>query len=113
MAPVVRPLAVVVWDDAHGSATTDVTPEDLDHKPLVMTTVGWLLREDDLGVSIANEKCQVDGKDVYRGHTFVPRALIRSCTLFTLAKVRKKKVENLEMPPQPRTLAKSASGGRR
>jgi hypothetical protein len=94
-------FAVVVWDDAHGSATTDVTLEDLDHTPIVMTTVGWLLREDEKGVSVANERCEEHGKMVYRGHTFVPRSLIRSCTKMTLARPRRAKRPAVPPEGQP------------
>jgi hypothetical protein len=90
------PFVVVVWDDAHGSSTTDVTIEDLDHKPLVMTTVGWLLREDERGISVANERCEEGGKMVYRGHTFVPKAMVRSATPMKLVRPRTKKVPTSE-----------------
>lgn len=85
------PFAIVVWDDAHGSATEDVTIEALDHTPMVMTTVGWLLREDERGVSVANERCEEGGKMVYRGHTFIPKAMVRSCTVMKLVRPRKPK----------------------
>jgi hypothetical protein len=94
-----QPFVIVVWDDAHGSATTDVTIEDLDHKPIVMTTVGWLLRQDERGISVANERCEEGGKTVYRGHTFIPRAMVRSATPMVLVRPRKKR--SSPQPPSP------------
>ena len=41
------------------------------HNPIKMITVGWLLRWDDVGISIANERDDTGG---WRGHTFVPAA---------------------------------------
>lgn len=92
------PVAIVVWDDAHGSATDNVTIADIGHahRALVMTTIGWLLREDEDGVSIANERCMEEGKEVYRGHTFVPRSLIRSCTPFKLSLPRRSRKQSDE-----------------
>jgi hypothetical protein len=96
MAPVKRPVAVVVWDDAHGSVNKDIDPDNIpDHKPMVMTTMGWLLADNDKGVYLAMEKFLEDGKDWYRGTTFIPRGMVRSTTMFTLGRVRTKKVEDL------------------
>lgn len=93
-----RPVAIVVWNDAHGSSNVDVTERELPHEPKVMTTMGWLLRDDEKGVSIASEKSAEDGVVYYRGHTFVPRGMVRSVTMFNLGKVRTKKAPNLDMP---------------
>ena len=64
-------LVVVTWKDAHGSPAQF---KKKDHAPLIMTTVGWLLCQDDRGLSIANER-QEDG--VYRGQTFIPSGMIQ------------------------------------
>lgn len=93
-------VAIVVWDDAHGSATKDVTEAELPHAPVTMTTLGWVLRDDDKGISIACERFAEDGVDYYRGHTFVPRSLICSCTKFNLH-TTKKKSANAKSYPQP------------
>ena len=60
------------WNDAHGSDGT-ISVHEIDHKPYVYTTVGYLLRSDEIGVSIAFEKSE-DGK--FRDITFIPRAMI-------------------------------------
>lgn len=81
----------VVWDDAHGDALRIVSDIDLPHRPTVMQTMGWLLRDDEVGVSVANERCLDDGDDSYRGHTFIPRSLVRSVTVIKVTSPRKKK----------------------
>lgn len=94
-----RQLVIVDWLDAwqdqdnfataHGIAAT--------HEPMPVQTIGWLIKEDDVGVSVANEQSTQDGHDVFRGRTFIPRAMIKSVTLFNLTKPRtKKKVESVE-----------------
>lgn len=65
-------LAVVVWNDAHGDSVMFDT-NSMDHKPYQFTIPGLLLQSDETGVSLAQEIGD-DGR--YRGHTFIPRAMI-------------------------------------
>lgn len=71
-----------LWFDAWGDTAGDCTPENVHekHKPAVMQTVGWLLLENDIGVSVCCERDTVDGS--YRGRTFIPRGMIKSITDF-------------------------------
>ena len=72
-----KPVLVSLrWMDAHGSATACYEVHELPHKALEITTFGLLLRDDETGVSIANEDC---GGGTYRGVTFVPRSLVLEC----------------------------------
>lgn len=68
-------LVAVFWDDAHGSITVDVDSDDLGglHAPVKMITLGWLLRWDSNGISVASERDDGGG---WRGHTFVPAGCI-------------------------------------
>lgn len=94
-----RQLVVVEWLDAwqdqenfataHGIAVT--------HAPLPVQTIGWLIQQDDVGVSVANEKSTQDGQDVFRGRTFVPAAMVKSVVPFNLSKPRKPR----KPAPQP------------
>jgi hypothetical protein len=69
-------LVTVQWNDAH--ATSDpVTVADLDHDPLLVTTAGWLLRDDEKGITLANERYVVGGVEYFRGKTFIPRGMIQ------------------------------------
>jgi hypothetical protein len=90
--PAHPPLVLAVWEDAHTSGIELVTLDSVkdNHRPEVMQTVGWLIRDDDKGISVANERCSDNGEDYYRGHTFILRSLVRSVTPFTLSRPRKK-----------------------
>lgn len=80
------PLVVVVWNDAWASETA-VTQTELVHKPEKIVTIGWLLRDDEVGVQLANEHYD----ETYRGRTFIPRGMVQSVTHYQLAKPRQKK----------------------
>ena len=92
-----KQLVIVFWNDAwvdddnfstqHGIVST--------RGPMPVQTIGWLIHDDDVGVSVANEQSVQDGHDVYRGRTFIPRAMIVSVSPFNLVKPRKPK------PPPP------------
>lgn len=66
------PIIGARWEDAHGSDGT-ISAHEVDHKPYVYTTVGFLVRSDEIGVSIASEQGE-DGK--FRDITFIPRKMI-------------------------------------
>lgn len=87
-----RQVVVVVWDDAHGSEHREVTEDDFPHRPIIMTTLGWLLRDDEKGVSLAHEHAADTDSTCYRGHSFIPRGMVRSVTPFNLTSIRQKKV---------------------
>lgn len=84
-------LAVVVWDDAWSAGIEVLTVREVQerHKPSVMQTLGWVLVDDEQGISIANERCADKGEECYRGHTMIPRSLIKSVTPFKLSVPRK------------------------
>lgn len=81
------------WADAHGSDGT-LAAHEIDHKPYVYTTVGFLVKTDEIGVSIAFERGE-DGK--YRDITFVPRAIVLKEFSIGFLKPRRKK----KAPPPP------------
>lgn len=66
---------MVRWLDAHGSAdaTAVYEREALPHGGMVVETYGLLVRDDEEGVSVVSEALE---GGTFRGHTFVPRALI-------------------------------------
>jgi hypothetical protein len=88
-----KPFVLVQWEDPNSSSVEVITDENIAdfHAPEVMETAGWLLRDDEKGVSVANEIYYEKGKPRWRGHTFIVRALIRKVTQVSLAKARKKK----------------------
>lgn len=76
-------LYAAIWADAHGSDGT-LQVHEIDHKPYVYTTVGFFVKSDEVGVSIAFERGE-DGK--YRDITFIPRAIVLD--EFSLGKFKK------------------------
>jgi len=88
------PYIICIWEDAWGDATTGVTLKDVNdtHKATQMETRGWLLLEDEKGISIATERCLDPGQETYyRGRSFILKAMIKSITPVKLVKPRKPK----------------------
>lgn len=88
-----KTFVIVEWDDPNSSSVEVITDENIAefHVPELMETAGWLLRDDDKGVSVANELYYEKGKARWRGHTFIVRALVRKVTEVKLSKLKKKK----------------------
>lgn len=64
-------LVIARWKDANvdsGQFSLATIP----HTPLIVETVGWLLRDDTDGISVAAEKVE----DEWRGVTFILRELV-------------------------------------
>lgn len=78
-------LYACVWKDAHGSTGT-IEAHEVDHKAYVYTTIGYLVRTDEIGVSIAFERGE-DGR--FRDVTFVPREIV--IEEFSLGKLKRPK----------------------
>lgn len=81
-----KPLIAVIWEDARSSSTDTYSDKDLPHEPILICTIGWEARSDERGISVVNEYC---GNADYRGHTFVPRALVKDVKV--LKKIKKAK----------------------
>lgn len=81
----------MVWNDAWVDANDPVNLADVaaSHKPKVIKTIGYVLQDDEVGISIANE--HYGDEDVYRGRTFVPRAMVVTLTLQKITKPRPRK----------------------
>jgi hypothetical protein len=74
-------FAFVTWHDAWGGATEEATVETVAerHKPVPMETAGWVLLDNDLGITLFHERGLDDG--TYRGRTFIPRGMVVSVKL--------------------------------
>lgn len=55
------------------------------HGTLLITTIGWELRNDETGVLLASEFC---GDGDFRGVTFVPKALVAERTELSVKKMK-------------------------
>lgn len=83
----------VTWRDAWADDDNFATVHGLTltHKPMQVKTRGWLILNNEVGVSIANEQSKDvdDGSEVYRGRTFIPHAMVDSVVPYKLVKPRK------------------------
>lgn len=83
------PLVKVTWLDAHGSAANVAYAiEEIPHAPVECVSHGLLLRQDEVGVSIASEVCD---KDTFRGYSFVPASMLVSVEPVVKVRQRRKK----------------------
>lgn len=82
------PLVVVEWNDAWIDGADPVTLADVaaSHKPKVIVTLGYVLRDDDIGLSLANE--YYEDESTYRGRTFIPRSMVKKVTTYKLSRPR-------------------------
>lgn len=87
------PLVIVIWNDAHVEADLPITLETVGetHKPMVIRTMGWVLRDDEIGISLANEHYE----GTYRGRTFIHRPMVISTTPYALTRPRQKRKPKL------------------
>lgn len=85
------PYCACAWSDAHSPAATDVynlsSIGDI-HGSMTIVTSGWLLRQDDAGVTLASEWC---GGDDFRGITHVPAGMVREVVMIPIPKPKKKR----------------------
>lgn len=94
-------LVSVDWKDAwvDGNEPILLKEAHLKHKPLVVTTLGWLLLHNEDGVSLANEKYVDDsGLDTFRGRTYIPREMVLKVTPFKKVRKPRRKSEPPEVP---------------
>ena len=85
----------VYWLDAHGSAANIAYElDEIPHQPVDVVSRGVLLKDDEVGVSIASETCD---KTIYRGYSFIPRVLISKVE--PVKKPRRKKSPPIEVIP--------------
>lgn len=93
------PLVRVVWLDAHGSAVSSYSIDEIPHAAIKVETYGLLLKQDEVGISIASEICD---NDVYRGYSFVPAGMLVSVTPVTKQrKPRAKKLTTILVAESP------------
>lgn len=90
-----KKLVKVTWLDAQASATNAYAEYEIPHAPIEINTLGWLLRQDEHGVSIANEWCT---DATYRGLTFIPHGMIKAVE--DIIKVPKKRKSRAKIEPE-------------
>jgi hypothetical protein len=73
---------IVTWLDAWGE-DKQVEKVDIDHSPIVTDTIGFLIKENEVGVTIAMDSYPSHPTEV-RNYAFIPRGMIRKITYLTL-----------------------------
>lgn len=96
------PLVLVHWNDAWADSHDWASAEEVGvaHQVLKMVTVGWMLADNEKGISLFCEKSVEDGR--FRGRTFIPRPMITKVEPVLVKKVTKKKKEAPHVDVSPR-----------
>lgn len=76
------PLVCCIWLDAHGRTEGEFTAEDIArefHAAIPIKTFGLLIRDDEHGLTIAQEITSEDegAPPTYRGLGFIPRGMVK------------------------------------
>lgn len=69
------PVVSVHWLDAHHQ-NGEVKANGIEHSPSVQVCVGWLIRSDKQGVTLAMEYCE-DEPEELRITWFIPRGMVK------------------------------------
>ena len=87
------PFVQVVWEDAWGTPVEDLSIKEVPdkHVACVKTTRGWLLLENEKGLSLSSERYCEEGEDRYVGRSFIPTKMIVSITPLRVSEQKKKK----------------------
>lgn len=80
-------LIECVWGDAW-SGNSWRTKQEIDHSPIKVTTIGYVIRHDKIGLSLSATK---DGNGTYCGVCFRPAKMIESTRIISPAKRARKK----------------------
>lgn len=79
------PVVVVEWFDAvDWESPIALSEVSARHRPELVQSIGWLLKEDEVGVLIGCEYYD----EMYRRTEFIPHVNIKSVTRFKLTKPR-------------------------
>ncbi len=81
------------WEDESNFATAHAIAQT--HEPMTVRTRGWLLVDDDTGISLAGEDSAQDGHDVFRRRCFIPRVNVKLVEELKFSKPRKVRNGNL------------------
>jgi len=89
----------VEWEDAHYN-TDEVEAHETVHRPWIYTSVGVLVKSDDVGVTLSMDQGE-DGK--FRGRTFILRKLI--VREWEIGPVKPKQRRKKKKTPEPPSLS--------
>jgi len=66
---------IIVWMDAWGK-DSQVDIADIEHHPIETYTIGFLIKEDEIGVTISMDSYP-DSPEECRNTAFIPRGMVR------------------------------------
>lgn len=81
-----RPFVQIVWGDAWATSNHEYEISEVQNEELVMVTYGFVLKADEVGVTLASEWRPDAG--TFRTTTFVPRAMVKEVRELSLTKKR-------------------------
>lgn len=94
-----KPFAAVAWNDAHCiSGATEMAEHEIPHAPAIYTAYGFILRQDEVGITLANE---VSGENTYRSINFIPAGMIVEVQVLSVAKQKVKKITSVPQKDTP------------
>lgn len=80
---------LVHWLDASGDLTKQVwSGDEVKHEPLHVYTLGYLWKEDDIGVTMFTEYIE-DDEVSFRGRMFIPKGMIVEVSTLNVSKTKK------------------------
>lgn len=83
-------LVMVVWNDAHADLDQAwIQADGWSHAPLRVTTVGWIVKDDDEGITLFSESIADTESASFRARSFIPRGMIVEITPLASKKPRK------------------------
>lgn len=89
-----KQFVAVTWRDAHGTGkTASFSEHELPHAPARVTTYGWLMRQDDKGLSIVGEIFS-DGS--MRDYTFIMTEVLEGIEVIRMPAKRRSKKETVQ-----------------
>lgn len=91
----------VEWEDAHFSSL-EYEREEINHKPTIYITTGILVKQDDTGITLANDISQTGS---FRGTNFIPRKMVvgNPWKIGPLTRRRTKTTPPIKPPSSPPT----------
>jgi len=101
------PFVMVVWNDANvgGDDAVSLDTVHIYHEATVVHTIGWVLKENEKGISIVTEYYD----DTFRGRTFIPRPMIKDVIPFTISKKRDRRARHPRPDPDARVSPEPSS----
>ena len=83
-------LVKVTWLDAFGEVDKTIYSEhEISHAPIILESVGWLLRENEEGVTIAMDRNPSE-VFTYRNVGFIPAQMVKQVEVLYVRKSRQK-----------------------